>query len=109
MRGTRIAVTVFTALFLSACSSFSSFLDKFGSDDASPAPVSSSKDEAPALGQVVYIGNVPPPVNDLDKSPSGQLLDVRMDNGDLRTVIQDPIGVRVGDRVRVAEGRAYRS
>lgn len=36
-------------------------------------------------------------------------INVRMDNGDYRTVVQDSVAdLRVGNRVRVVDGRAYR-
>jgi outer membrane lipoprotein SlyB len=36
-------------------------------------------------------------------------LTVRLDDGSMRTVVQDSVsGLRVGDRVRIADGRAYR-
>ncbi|QJR13460.1 hypothetical protein [Usitatibacter palustris] len=114
MRFTRIAVTMVAAFALSGCGTLTSFLDGFNTTDTAPAPVSSSaSEEAAIVGQVVYIETVKPLTNDEAKTrtttSADQLLDVRTDNGALRTVIQETLGgVRVGDRVRLAEGRAYR-
>jgi outer membrane lipoprotein SlyB len=43
------------------------------------------------------------------QQPESYRLQVRLENGSYQTVMQDSIeGLRVGDRVRIDNGRAYR-
>lgn len=70
----------------------------------------SGKTAATAVGVVggALVGN------NMEKNQSAQASDmyqvrVRLDNGDNLTVVQDSVSdLRIGNRVRVADGRAYR-
>jgi outer membrane lipoprotein SlyB len=69
----------------------------------------SGKDIATAVGVVggAVVGHQIQKRN--QQQPESYRLQVRLENGSYQTVMQDSIeGLRVGDRVRIDNGRAYR-